>query len=676
MRDTANYTYYETGALKRVELADGIQGIDYVYNLQGQLKAINHPNLTKSDDPGGDDSDLFGMTLDYYSGDYVRYNRFSQLGSNQRVAVDQFNGNIKGITWNTKQGTTIESPLQYLYAYDRNNWLKSAQFIERDKKYPSIPSNLVLEKPEKTKTIIKASESITLKPGFTATANSSYSLRLVVSDPKSDYKVSNITYDANGNIQTLMRNKDSENDNNRMDDLTYVYDTHKPNRLRQVVDAVTVETNANDIKTQPKYNYSYNSIGQLYYNRQEGLFYAYNAAGLVTDVRKNGVLLVRFYYNDRGQRVKKLSYVNGRVQTSTHYVRDVAGSVMAIYENKTLTEHPIYGASRLGVYKRKSKTSLYQLTDHLGNVRAVIAKKGSNAAALVAKTDYYPGGMAMPNKNVKGDYRYNYQGQEQDEETGHHAFELRMYDSRINRWLSPDPAGQYHSPYMSMGNNWISRIDPDGGEDYYRDADGNIIYDETINNEKEFLESGKIGKYLGKTYQENNTYYSLFGRVVDLGTMEGKLYQKIDEAIFNYASTFYDAYGDYDIQWTNMDIGFKNKTGVLSSTGDNLYNFNYYGGRGTYQVYGKDGMFGLLDRGSGKFNQNKNTSGMFQPPPGYNLKISNSNSTNIREYNIVIISFPSKELYNRIDKAIDYDFFDKSNPNPIIKTMSKRILKN
>ena len=372
MRHTANYSYYETGALKRVELADGIQGIDYVYNLQGQLKAINHPNLTKSDDPGGDDSDLFGMTLDYYSGDYVRHNRFSQLGSNQRVAVDQFNGNIKGITWNTKQGTTIESPLQYLYAYDRNNWLKSAQFIERDKKYPSIPSNLVLEKPEKTKTIIKASESITLKPGFTATANSSYSLRLVVSDPKSDYKVSNITYDANGNIQTLMRNKDSENDNNRMDDLTYVYDTHKPNRLRQVIDAVTVETNANDIKTQPKYNYYYNNIGQLYYNRQEGLWYAYNAAGLVTDVRKNGVPLVRFDYNDRGQRVKKLSYVNGKVQTTTHYVRDVAGAVMAIYENKTLTEHPIYGTSRLGVYKRKSKTSLYQLTDHLGNVRAAM----------------------------------------------------------------------------------------------------------------------------------------------------------------------------------------------------------------------------------------------------------------------------------------------------------------
>ncbi len=86
--------------------------------------------------------------------------------------------------------------------------------------------------------------------------------------------------------------------------------------------------------------------------------------------------------------------------------------------------------------------------------------------------DYFSGGMQMPNRNVQGDYRYNYQGQELDPETGKVAFQLRLYDSRINRWLTTDPAGQYHSPYLAMGNNPISSIDPDGGYDNWFQALG------------------------------------------------------------------------------------------------------------------------------------------------------------------------------------------------------------
>jgi len=41
----ASYEYYENGQLKRTELAGGLQGIDYIYNLAGQLKSINHPSL-------------------------------------------------------------------------------------------------------------------------------------------------------------------------------------------------------------------------------------------------------------------------------------------------------------------------------------------------------------------------------------------------------------------------------------------------------------------------------------------------------------------------------------------------------------------------------------------------------------------------------------------------------
>jgi len=75
----------------------------------------------------------------------------------------------------------------------------------------------------------------------------------------------------------------------------------------------------------------------------------------------------------------------------------------------------------------------------------------------------------MPGRNQQGDYRYAYQGQEKDPETGWEAFELRMYDGRVGRWMTTDPYSQYHSPYLAMGNNPINLIDPDGGKAFWKD---------------------------------------------------------------------------------------------------------------------------------------------------------------------------------------------------------------
>ncbi len=67
-----------------------------------------------------------------------------------------------------------------------------------------------------------------------------------------------------------------------------------------------------------------------------------------------------------------------------------------------------------------------------------------------------------------GNYRFGYQGQfaEKDQETGLNHFELREYDTRICRWMAPDPYGQYYSPYIGMGNNPVCGVDPDGGYDF------------------------------------------------------------------------------------------------------------------------------------------------------------------------------------------------------------------
>ncbi|MCF2875149.1 MULTISPECIES: RHS repeat domain-containing protein [unclassified Tenacibaculum] len=479
----ATYEYYKDGSLKRTILAEGIQDIDYVYNLNGQLKGINDPTLAQEPTLNPKGNDLFGLKLDYHVGDYIKDDRFKT--SHMPEFEDQYNGNIKSMKWNvrsTKDDTS--SPLQYNYRYDRNDWLKEAIFDGFGSQQTSAPTKLELNYKITSAQHLKATESIVFKLGFEVKASASleFSAKIVSSSSSgtygpNDYNVSNITYDANGNLLSLDRNKSTEEiggvDKNEMDKLRYEYKKDASekllgNQLLRVDDSVTGITNSNDIKDQNGDNYKYNSIGQLTENIGEDIKYEYNASGLVTKVLYEDKLRVAFKYNDKGYRIQKLSYDSDGITVikETNYVLDASGNTMAIYESQQQKELPIYGASRLGIHNKVSGANVYQLTDHLGNVRAVIVKDGDNAIAI-SKTDYYPGGMPMPNRQIINGqpYRYAYQGEyaETDPETGKPAFQLRLYDPRINRWISPDPYGQYDSPYLAMGNKPHLLVDPDGG---------------------------------------------------------------------------------------------------------------------------------------------------------------------------------------------------------------------
>ncbi len=39
-----------------------------------KFPTLAHPTLEQAKDPGRDANDLFGITLDYYNGDYIRSN--------------------------------------------------------------------------------------------------------------------------------------------------------------------------------------------------------------------------------------------------------------------------------------------------------------------------------------------------------------------------------------------------------------------------------------------------------------------------------------------------------------------------------------------------------------------------------------------------------------------------
>jgi len=611
--EQAAYTYYEKGALKRTELAEGIQGIDYVYNLDGSLKSINHPSLDPAKDPGHDPNDAFGITLDYHQDDYLRSNTNI---STSTAGENRFDGNIKATHWATKDLTIPGTTHSYYYTYNKNKWLEGADF-----KYDSTTatSSSSIADHENRNQVVTASEDVqaairvTLNEGFHAVATPTLTFKASIvpnAANTTDFDVTGITYDANGNILTLNRNKNTDAGSNTMDQFAYDY-TDGKNQLNHVTDAVVNSSVTTDLETQALNNYEYNKIGQLTKNNEEGVLYQYNTAGLVTKVSNvAGTNSIDFVYNDKGQRIqKRSSVVNGLSVTTntTHYVRDVSGNTLAVYTSNNFggtpspQEYPIYGASRVGVYHKQTNSESYQLTDHLGNVRAVITRdpiatstpvvyqnnfattvdpfipvgiattatldggqlkvgitgtdKGTQAtfnltanntykfeydlqrsndlagsftcevsgtsgiiqthpeaypgnkaffftpiasgnytfafmlrnntttpaqhftldnihitnvttdvAAISNYTDYYPFGMPMPSRQVvDGTYRYAFQGQEKDGETGKEAFQLRLWDGRIGRWLTTDPYGQYSSPYLGMGNDPINGIDPDGG---------------------------------------------------------------------------------------------------------------------------------------------------------------------------------------------------------------------
>lgn len=76
----------------------------------------------------------------------------------------------------------------------------------------------------------------------------------------------------------------------------------------------------------------------------------------------------------------------------------------------------------------------------------------------------------MPGRKFNGgDYRYGFQGQENDNEVKGEGnsidFGARLYDPRLGRWFAVEPKERLQpstSPYSFVNNNPIILVDPDG----------------------------------------------------------------------------------------------------------------------------------------------------------------------------------------------------------------------
>jgi len=158
-------------------------------------------------------------------------------------------------------------------------------------------------------------------------------------------------------------------------------------------------------------------------------------------------------------------------------------------------------------------------------------KKTTNDAIVESYADYYPFGEQLPGRNFTSSllYKYAYQGQEHDEETGLDAFELRLWDGRIGRWLSTDPYGQYHSPYLGMGNNPVNLIDRTGGSadppstDVRDLGDGNyeVVGGNPYDNDNNIYVVDNAGKRTGEIIGQTENPFDFFYSDEKLGTFKG-----------------------------------------------------------------------------------------------------------------------------------------------------------
>jgi RHS repeat-associated protein len=165
-------------------------------------------------------------------------------------------------------------------------------------------------------------------------------------------------------------------------------------------------------------------------------------------------------YNGSNRRLQK-RVVNG---ITTNYVRNIGGTVIAVYDGTTIKERYIWGPTGLVAIVKGSNTSVswsYTITDHLGSVRSVVDSVGTAVAAY----DYFPFGASLrSDENPNRDSRFKFGAKEYNTElyVFLYYFEARFHNPDIGRFASPDPARQGWSYYAFCSNNPMRFADPTG----------------------------------------------------------------------------------------------------------------------------------------------------------------------------------------------------------------------
>jgi RHS repeat-associated protein len=492
------YSYYLHAPLARKELGTWrVQGVDYSYTLQGWKKHINSPGLNSDADISGDGDpgaganfinvsrDAMAYMLHYNSKDYKPINDGSKLSLTENIPSlagtgnNLYNGNIRGITQQLGQLDQSQS-VTYSYHYDQLNRLVKMRMHQSYFNSLSDPPDLG------------------------------------IGNPLDEY-AEDIAYDPNGNIQSYIRRGNATMQD--MDDLEYHY-VAGTNRLDHVSDDPAFSSNyLEDIDNQASGAYVYDRIGNMVEDNSVSgaqVKIEWTVYGKISKITKNngiglGSTTIEYEYDAGGNRIYK-HVIGSHGGSTTFYVRDVDGNVLAVYTKGARTTDPVkwkeqhlYGSSRIGIRNIDEAIdppaltfpgsdiydgfyygkTVYELANHLGNVLVTISDKKVGVelsgtgivdyfvAEILTANDYYPFGMQMPGRHydVGTSYRYGFNGKENDNEVNGEGnmqdYGMRIYDTRLGRFLSVDPLAPkfpFYTPYQFAADNPVLSVDIDGLE--------------------------------------------------------------------------------------------------------------------------------------------------------------------------------------------------------------------
>ncbi|HBX85528.1 MAG TPA: hypothetical protein DEH40_12580 [Marinilabiliales bacterium] len=354
------------------------------------------------------EGDLFGMELLYNTS-------HSQLANGTL-----FNGNIAGAVW-TISGLDKKG---YRYTYDGLNRLRTSYY----------------------------------KQGSSLTTNA-------------EYYNENLTYDANGNINSLTRKQGTAT----IDNLTYNY-LNNGNRLKYVSDAATASGGFIDGNTGTGTDYTYDGNGNMVTDLNKKLNIAYNYLNLPNKITTtvNTTDKVEYLYDASGAKLAKLTSTANNPAVFEYYMGDVVlvkpYPTFAWYLQYILT--PEGRATTAGSSFTGVPTYEYHLKDHLGNTRVAYIAGANGAADAVQEADYYPFGMKMASALYENNTnKYLYNGKElQDNLLGNinldwYDYGARFYDPQLGRWTTKEPYAELVpgiSLYAYCYNNPVNYIEPGG----------------------------------------------------------------------------------------------------------------------------------------------------------------------------------------------------------------------